>query len=137
MDLLPLIDENKSHYVYIKDFDRFMFHKTNNKNKKYFYKSYLQGFSSKNVLTEHEQSAKLEKGTIKFKNYFKRILVSFKVYTDFECNLTSTECKYWMLWRFLLKKYQNHIPCSFAYKLVCVDDRFSKPIALYRGENAA
>ena len=94
MDLLPLIDENKSHYVYIKDFDRFMFHKTNNKNKKYFYKSYLQCFSSKNVLTEHEQSAKLEKGTIKFKNYFKRMLVPFKVYTDFECNLTSTECKY-------------------------------------------
>ena len=56
--------------------------------------SYLQSFSSKNVLTEHEQSAKLEKGTIKFKNYFKRILVPYKVYTDFECNLTSTECKY-------------------------------------------
>ena len=36
MDLLPLIDENKSHYVYIKDFDRFMFHKTKNKNKKCF-----------------------------------------------------------------------------------------------------
>ena len=27
MDLLLLIDGNKSHYVYIKDFDRFMFHK--------------------------------------------------------------------------------------------------------------
>ena len=21
------------------------------------------------------------------------------------------------------KKYHNHIPCSFAYKIVCVDDR--------------
>ena len=42
-----------------------------------------------------------------------------------------------MLWRFLLKKYQDHIPCSFAYKLVCVDNRFSKPIVIYRGENAA
>ena len=28
MDLLLLIDDDKSHYVYIKDFDRFMFHKT-------------------------------------------------------------------------------------------------------------
>ena len=28
MDLLFLIDDNKSHYAYIKDFDRFMFHKT-------------------------------------------------------------------------------------------------------------
>ena len=44
MDLLLVIDENKSHYVYIKDFDRFMFHKTNNKNK-----TCLQCFSSKNV----------------------------------------------------------------------------------------
>ena len=34
MNLLLLIDDDKSHYVYIKDFDRFMFHKTKNKNKK-------------------------------------------------------------------------------------------------------
>ena len=33
MDLLLVIDGNKSHYVYIKDFDRFMFHKTKNKKK--------------------------------------------------------------------------------------------------------
>ena len=30
MDLLLLIDDDKSHYVYVKDFDRFMFHKTQN-----------------------------------------------------------------------------------------------------------
>ena len=41
LDLLLVIDEDKSHYVYIKDFDRFMFHKTKNKNKKYFCKSCL------------------------------------------------------------------------------------------------
>ena len=35
------------------------------------------------------------------------------------------------------KKYQNHIPRSFTNKLVCVDDRFSKPIIFERGENAA
>ena len=34
MDLLLLKNDNSSHYVYIKDFDRFMFHKTKNKNKK-------------------------------------------------------------------------------------------------------
>ena len=43
----------------------------------------------------------------------------------------------WKLWKFLHKKYLDNIPCSFAYKLVCVDDRFSKPIVLYRGKNAA
>ena len=34
MDLLLLTDDDKSHYVYIKEFDRSMFHKTKNKNKK-------------------------------------------------------------------------------------------------------
>ena len=33
MDLLVLIDDDKSHYVYIKDFDRFMFYKTKKKQK--------------------------------------------------------------------------------------------------------
>ena len=35
-DLLLVIDENKSHYVYITDFDKCMFHKTKNKNKNTF-----------------------------------------------------------------------------------------------------
>ena len=34
VDLLLLIDTDKSHYMYIKKFDRFMFHKRKNKNKK-------------------------------------------------------------------------------------------------------
>ena len=42
-----------------------------------------------------------------------------------------------MLGRFLHKKYDEHVPCSYAYKVVCIDDRFSKPIVVYRGKNAA
>ena len=96
MDLLLVTYENRSHYLYIKDFNRFMFHKTKNKNKKYFCKSCLQCFSNKNVLTEHQkiclsingaQSVRPEKGTTGFKNYFKQIPVLFKLYADFECNL--------------------------------------------------
>ena len=26
------------------------------------------------------------------------------------------------------EKYQDHIPCSFAYKVVCVDNKFSKKL---------
>ena len=100
MDLLLIIDENKSHYVYIKDFDRFMFHKTKNKNKKYFCKSCLQCFSCKNVLAKHEevclsingtQSIRLEKGTIELKNYFKQIPVPFKFYADSKYILKNVE----------------------------------------------
>ena len=33
------------------------------------------------------------------------------------------------------RKYQNHIPCSLAYKIVCIDNKFSKNVVLYRGKN--
>ena len=76
MDLLLVTYGCKSHYVHIKDFDRFMFHKTEIKNKKFFCKSCLQYFSSKNVLTEHKtvclsingaQCVRLENRTIDLK----------------------------------------------------------------------
>ena len=100
MDLLLLIDDDKSHYVYIKDFDRFMFHKTKNKNKKWFCRSCLQCFSWESVLIKHredclsingKQLVKLEKGIIESENYFKQIPVPFKIYFHFECNLKGVE----------------------------------------------
>ena len=54
MDLLLIINENKSQYVYTKDFDRLIFHKRKNKNKTIFSKSCLQCFSSKNVLNSDQ-----------------------------------------------------------------------------------
>ena len=141
MYLLLLTDNDKSHYLYIKDFDRFVFHKTKNKYKKWFCKSCLQRFSRESVLIKHKenclsingkQSVKLEKG-IKSENYFKQISVPFKVYADFECNLKSVECYKGSY----TEKYQDHIPCSFAYKVFCIDDRFTNPIIIYRGENVA
>ena len=119
-----------------------MSHKTKNKNKNWFCRSSLQCFSSKNVLIKHKenylsingkQSVKVEKRIIEFKNYFKQIPVPFKIYADFECNLRSVECYEGSY----TKKYQDHISCSFAYKVVCIDDRFTKRTFVYRGENAA
>ena len=101
IDLLLLINDDQSHYVCIKDFNTFMFHKTKNKNKKWFCKSCLQCFSSENVLIKHkedclsinsQQSINLEKETIEFKNYFKQLPAPFKIYADFECNLKNVEC---------------------------------------------
>ena len=39
MNFLLITDNDKSHYVCIKDFDRFMHHKTKHKEKKHFCKS--------------------------------------------------------------------------------------------------
>ena len=92
--------------------------------------SFLQYFSSKNILTEDQEaclsinaahSTRFEKGTTELKNFLKQIPVPFKVSADFECNLESVksyEGSY-------SKKYQDYIPCFFAYKLVCVNDKFT------------
>ena len=86
------------------------------------------------------QNVKLEKGSISFKNYSKQLPAPFKIYADFECILYPTSSKrvessdkngsY-------TENYQDHIPCSFAYKVVCVDNKFSKDVVMYRGNNAA
>ena len=110
-----------------------MFHRTKNKEKKWFFKSCLQCFSNENVLRKHKeiclsingkQSAKLEEGIIKLENYFKQIPVRFKIYADFKCNLKSVKCNEGSY----TQKYQDLIPCSFAFKIVCIDNRFSKTI---------
>ena len=35
------------------------------------------------------------------------------------------------------KKYQDHVPCSIIYEVACIDNKFSKPIVVFKGENAA
>ena len=144
MDLLLIFDENKSHYVYIKYFTRFMFSKTKNKNKKYFCKCCLQCFSSEKVLTEHKENClvinykknvKLGKGSIRFKNYSKQLPAPFKIYAYFVCILSATPKRVKSSDKnngSYTEKYQDHFPCSFAYKVVCVDNKFSKDVVLYR-----
>ena len=141
MGLLLIIEDDKSHYLCIKDFNTFLFHKTKNKNEKWFCKSCLQCFSNEKVMIKHKedcliingtQSVDVEEGIIKFENCSRQLPVPFKIYADFECNLQNTE----IYERSCAKKYHDHVPCSYAYKIVCIDDRFSKPIVVYRGENA-
>ena len=113
-----------------------------NKNKKWFCKGCLQCFSCENILIKHKedclsingiQSVEVEEGTIEFKNYFKQLPVPFKIYADFECNLRDVE----IYEGSCTKKYHDHVPCSYAFKVVCIDNRFSEPVVVYRAENAA
>ena len=71
MDLLLLNDADKSHHVHIKDFKRFVFHQTKNKNNGFLEVVYIV-LVVKDVLTKHKedylsingkQSVKLEEGT--------------------------------------------------------------------------
>ena len=120
-----------------------MCNKTKNKNNKYFCKCCLQCFSSEKVLIEHKencliingkQSVKLKSGSISFRNYFKQLPVPFKIYDDFECLLKGFKSSDKNNGLYT-KKYQDHIPCSFGYKFVCVDNKFSKKSCSLQGKN--
>ena len=104
-------------------------------------------FINENILVEHKenclvingkQSVKLSKGSITFKNDSSQILLPFKIYADFECILKETgvsECNSIDKNNSYTKKHQSLIPCGFGYKVVCIDNRFSKDIVVYRGKD--
>ena len=97
----------------------------------------------KKVLLEHKEnwlmingkeSVKLKSGSISFKNYFKQLPVP--IYVDFECLLKGVKSSHNNNGSYT-KKYQDHIPCNFADKVVCIDNKFSMRVSPYRGKNAA
>ena len=145
MDLLLIADESKSHYVYAKDFKRFMCNKTKCKTKEHFCKYCLQCFSSERVLIEHKgncliingkQTVKVKSGSIGFKNHFRQLAVPFKTYFGFESLLKGVKSSDRNNNTSYTEKYQDHISCSFTYNVVCIDDKFSKKVVLYREKNA-
>ena len=148
MELLLITEDENQHYVLIKDFNKFMFSQTNHEHKKYFCMNCLQCFSREDVLTEHKNNCLSingkqainmpEKGDkVFFKNYQKQLPVPFVIYADFEAItekiqgcLPNNENSY-------TEAYQKHTDCGYGYKVVCCyDDTYTKPIQIYRGENA-
>ena len=57
LDVLLISNEEKSHYVFIKDFNRIMYSevKTKNQRKKLFCMSRLQNFTTKKKLSKHRE----------------------------------------------------------------------------------
>ena len=55
VDLKLIADRNKSHYLNIKHFDRFICNNTKRKNRKHFPRYCLQCFSGEKVLKKHKK----------------------------------------------------------------------------------
>ena len=93
LNLALITEKGKSHYVFIKDFNRLMFSRTKHKDKKHYCMSCLQNFTTEEILSNHKkqcllikgfQEAKYKSGIIKFTNYNKQIPIPFKIYADIE-----------------------------------------------------
>ena len=68
---------------------------------------------------------------VKFKNFERKIKSLFMIYADFESILVSKDNGTQNPNESYTDKYQKHVDCSYCYKLVCVDDKFSKPFKSY------
>ena len=79
----------------------------------------------------------LKKGEyVKFKNFEGKIKSPFMIYADFYSVLVPEDNGKQKLNKSYTSKYQKHIACSYGYKLVCADDKFSKPFKSYLGKDA-
>ena len=150
MELLLITKDENKHYVLIKDFNKFMFNQTKHKNKKHFCMHCLQCFSSDRVLKEHEDNCIQVNGTqavkmpdkdnniLKYNNFHKQQAMPFVIYADFEAIIEKiSSCKP-NNDKSYTEAYQKHTDCGYGYKVVCCyDDKYTKPVQIYRGEKAA
>ena len=73
---------------------------------------------------------------VKFKNLEKKIKSQFMIYADFESILVPENNGKQNSNESYNSKYQKCVACSYGYKLLCVDDKFSKFFKSYLGEDA-
>lgn len=149
MNLLLIADDEKTHYVLIKDFNRFMYNQTKHKSKKHFCMFCLQHFTSEEILNKHKENCIAINGTqaikmpdksnniLKFNNFHKQLPVPFVIYADFEALTEKVSGCQPSTEKSFTQAYQKHTDCGYGYKVVCCyDDKYTKPINIYRGPKA-
>ena len=156
MNLLLITKDEKKHYVLIKDFNVFMYNQSKHKERKHFCMYCLQCFSSERISANHVNNCltinvaqainmpKQGENILKFNNFHKQLPVPLVIYADFEAITKkvqgceqSEEMKNEKNKRSYTEAYQTHEDCGYGYKVVCCyDDKYSKDICIYRGENA-
>ena len=68
-------------------------------------------------------------------NHFERKIQSpFIIYSDFKSILVPEDDRKQNPDKPYTNKYQKHGACNYGYKLVCVDDKLSKPFKSYLGK---
>ena len=149
MNLLLITENENKHYVLIKDFNKFMYNQTKHREKKHFCMHCLQYFSSERVLTDHKENCIQVNGTqaikmpdknnniLKFNNFHKQLPVPFVIYADFEAITEKIHGCQPNDDKSYTEAYQRHTDCGYGYKVVCCyDDKYTKPVQIYRGEKA-
>ena len=148
MELLLITEGENNHYVLIKKFNKFMFRQNKLEHRKHFCMYCLQCFSREDILTEHKNNCISINGKqainmpkkgdkVYFKNHHKQLPVPFVIYADFEAITEKIHGCQPNNEKSYTEAYQKHTDCGYGYKVVCCyDDKYTKPVQIYRGENA-
>ena len=149
MELLLITKDENRHYVLIKDFNKFMYQQTKHKERKHFCMHCLQCFSSERVSNNHKENciiingkqainmSKKGENILKYTNHHKQQAVPFVIYVDFEAIAEKIQGCQPNNDKSYTEAYQKHTDCGYGYKVVCCyDDKYTKPINIYRGEKA-
>ncbi len=146
VDLLYMKRGEKGHYCCIKNLNIFLCHTKGNSRAYRYCRFCLQGFTSDRVLTNHLQYCENhecqhttfpEEGKndkLKFKEYWKQLRIGFVIYADFETYCQPVDTCVPDSEQSSTTKITNLEPNSFGYKVVCVNEEFSRPILSFSEE---
>ena len=71
---------------------------------------------------------------VHFQNFKRSVKALVLICSDFECVLIPSTCNVHFVPN--NEKYKDYIVCSYGYKLICVDDQYSKPWKIYFSKDA-
>ncbi|XP_021351034.1 uncharacterized protein LOC110448879 [Mizuhopecten yessoensis] len=144
VDLLLITDGRKSHYCWIKNVNGLLYDQYSYGHRYYHCMYCLQGFTKGRILNDHisycrehrTQKVKLpteEDKWLFYKDVRKQLKVPYIIYADFEsfqvpihrCEVDPNKSH--------TEKTTQHVPSSFAYKVVGLTQTTSKEPLVYRG----
>ena len=147
VDLLVISSGNRSHYCWIKNFNRLM-NNGQHDNQKFYCCYCLHGFWKKRLLNNHmpycqthgAQRTEMPSEENKWLNYSdvsKQLKVPFVVYADFECITEAISTCQPNICKSSTTKMARHVPSGFTYKIVGPEDKLTEDHVTYRGNNVA
>ena len=146
VNLMYIREGEQSHYnCLIRDLNAFLARTTKHRERTYFCPYCLQGFTRNDLLDKHvEMCSRYDpqcvefpdtgNDLLRFSDFRKQLKAPFVLICDFEAYVqpmdscendpnssSTTQTAYFK-------------PCGFGYQVVCIDDKYTKPPVIYRGD---
>ncbi|MES9880480.1 MAG: endonuclease domain-containing protein, partial [Sedimenticola sp.] len=149
INLLYLQEGDISHYCLITDLNGFLSRTKANHYRHYFCPYCLNGFTRQTLFENHEKNCSIngeqkitlpekdKNDVLKFETFQQQLMCPFVLYCDFETIVRDVHTCAPDPKKSSTTVTKHQEVCSYGYKRVCTDDRYTKESAVYRGPDAA